>query len=208
MKSGEKMEEMFPFWYGGGEPYDELCEEFQDVIRAVGQGDLGNNEAEWQKSVDGKMAQLLLCDQLSRNAFRGKEEAFAYDDTAVDIAKELSKGLMEVKSEKSELAIPNLSGDCYLPYLQFIISPLMHSETPEDHELAMEVADYSVELAPSHLKEAFQRTRALEIEHKEVIDTFGRYPHRNNKRGRASTPEELQWLANEDELPGWAKSQG
>ena len=135
---------MFPFWYGGGEPYDELCEEFQDVIRAVGQSDLRNNEAEWQKSVDGKMAQLLLCDQLSRNAFRGKEEAFAYDDTAVDIAKELSKGLMEVKSEKSELAIPNLSGDCYLPYLQFIISPLMHSETPEDHELAMEVADYSL----------------------------------------------------------------
>lgn len=200
------MQEMFPFWYGGGKEYDELCRSFKNVIQAAGKGELEEIEEEWHKTVDGKMAQLLLCDQLSRNAFRGTDKAFAYDDKAMDIARDMSKGLLGAGS--GALSIPNLSGDCYIPYLQFVTSPLMHSEAIADHELALEVADYSLGVAPDYLQETFREMKNHEIEHKEVIDKFGRYPHRNNKLGRESTKEELEWLSQEDELPGWAKSQG
>ena len=198
------MEEMFPFWYGGAKQYDELCQNFQDVIRTAGKGELGGD---WQTTVDGKMAQLLLCDQLSRNAFRGEEEAFAYDDLATEIAREISNGLVDEPRGQDEITVPTLSGQIYLPYMQFVISPLMHSELIHDHELAVEVADYSIAVAPDHLVDSFKRTKGMEMEHKLVVDKFGRYPHRNNKLGRESTPEELEWLSNEDELPGWAKSQ-
>ena len=207
MQSGKFMDAMFPFWYAGAPEYDQLCQSFQDVVRKAGKGEL--KESQWESTVDGKMAQIVLCDQLSRNAFRGQEEAFAYDEKAMEIARDMSNGLLKQQSAKGEeITLPNLEGEVYLPYLQFIVSPLMHSELPHDHELALEVADYSVQLAPEHLKETFEGTKNFELEHKKVIDRFGRYPHRNKSMGRESTPEELEWLSNEDELPGWAKSQG
>jgi uncharacterized protein (DUF924 family) len=70
----------------------------------------------------------------------------------------------------------------------------------------LEVADFSLAVAPDNLKSMFEFTKQVELEHKMVIDQFGRYPHRNEKLGRESTREELKWLSMED-LPGWAKSQ-
>lgn len=208
MKSGSEMQAMFPYWYGGAKEYDLLCQDFRDAIRSSGKGELDDQE-EWQSTVDGKMAQIILCDQLSRNAFRGQEEAFAFDEKGLDVARELSNGLVALEPKKDQdIVLPNLTGLVYLPYLQFVISPLMHSELLPDHELAMEVAEFSIEAAPEHLREQFEGTKAFELEHKVVVERFGRYPHRNANLGRESTSEELEWLSNTDELPGWAKSQG
>lgn len=208
MKSGSEMLAMFPYWYGGAKEYDVLCQKFQDAIRQTGRGAFDDQE-EWQSTADGKMAQIILCDQLSRNAFRGQEEAFAFDEKGLDVARDLSKGLVALEPQKDQdILLPDLAGLVYPPYLQFVISPLMHSELLPDHELAMEVADFSIEVAPEHLREQFEGTKAFELEHKVVVEQFGRYPHRNANLGRESTPEELEWLANEEELPGWAKSQG
>lgn len=221
MKQGTCFEPMIAYWYAGGEPYDALCKDhFASVIRSVGKGDFGGSGEEanaWQKTVDGRIAQILLFDQFSRNAFRGTDEAFAYDDKAMTLAREMSQVLVascstendKINHKKNGITIPSLvEGEVYPPYLQFIVSPLMHSESKDDHELALEIADYSVSVAPDGLVEAFERTKNSELEHKKVIDRFGRYPHRNKNLGRESTPVELEWLANVDELPAWAKSQG
>uniref|UniRef100_A0A7S1VMR4 Uncharacterized protein n=1 Tax=Grammatophora oceanica TaxID=210454 RepID=A0A7S1VMR4_9STRA len=128
----------------------------------------------------------------------------------MEISRELSSALMSTSAKECAadtiIRLSTLDGEVYPPYLQFIISPLMHSELVEDHELATKVADFSLAVAPDSLKECFGRTKSMELEHKKVIDMFGRYPHRNDKLGRESTPEEIEWLASDD-LPAWAKSQ-
>ncbi|CAB9526871.1 Bacterial protein of unknown function (DUF924) [Seminavis robusta] len=212
MQSGSTFQEMMPFWYAGGTEYDVLCQKFKDVIRTANQGRLlQQDDDDWHTTVDGKMAQIVLCDQLARNAFRGTEEAFAGDEGAMEIAREMSQELISSttsssRPDNSGIILPSLQGIVYPPYLQFIISPLMHSELPNDHDLAVEVADFSVEVAPDHMKQSFQSTKDMELDHKTVIDQFGRYPHRNKKLGRESTAEELEWLSSDD-IPDWAKSQ-
>jgi len=136
---------------------------------------------------------MLLCDQLSRNCFRGTDEAFAYDDTAVACCRALmsKRGLWTA----------------YAPaQLTFLLTPGQHSEDLRDHEANMDVI--------RHLEEAlgegdpFTRTmRGFVVDHMTVVERFGRYPHRNAVLGRASTAEEEAYLADVDHLPGWAKSQ-
>jgi len=213
MKRGEKMQEMMPFWFAGGDDYDVLCQNFRGAIQGACKAGSTLDEP-WRTTVDGKMAQIIMFDQLSRNAFRGTDEAFQYDDAALDIARDMSQMLISTcqkgdgDQDENPIILPTLSGEVYTPYLQFFVSPLMHSEALDDHTLALQVCDFSAEVVPKHMTKMYENVKQFELEHKDVIDRFGRYPHRNAKLGRKSTPEELEWLSNEDELPGWAKSQG
>jgi len=90
---------MQTFWFGGCPEYDELCKSFCPVIRAVGDKELPDKF--WNTSVDGKMSQLILCDQLSRNCFRGADEAFAYDECSLEIARNLAKCKILSKEEST-----------------------------------------------------------------------------------------------------------
>lgn len=70
-------------WWGAGGPgFDAQCAAFADTIRAVGSGAL-----DYGDDADGRLAAILLCDQLSRGAFRGSPEAFAYDATALRLSR-------------------------------------------------------------------------------------------------------------------------
>lgn len=89
----------------------------------------------------------------------------------------------------------------YSAYLMFCILPLMHSENLQSHETALKLIDYAASISPRD----WSGMRKYELDHKKVVDQFGRYPHRNAKLGRESTEEELAWLAS-DEVPGWAKT--
>lgn len=189
---------MQKFWFGGGEEYDALCLPFCETIREAGNEQLCDDW--WHTTIDGKVSQLILCDQLSRNCFRGDDEAFAYDDCSLGTARSLADGsILETKQS-------DLTGEFYPPYATFVIMAMMHSESSNDHETCLEVLEWASEKAPQ-LDHWWDGQRKFELEHKEVIDKFGRYPYRNKKKGRESTKEELEWLANVDELPGWAKSQ-
>jgi len=208
------MDTVLEFVYAGGESYDELCRNhFTDTIRSVSKGTFGDDGDKWQTTVDGQMAQILLFDQFSRNAFRGQAEAFAYDEKAMSLARALTRDVFSCdEAEKAAikekgLSLPSLQGELYLPYMQFIMSPLLHSEQVEDHALGEKVADFQLDVSPEKLNNVFQMAKEAQAEHKEVVDKFGRYPHRNKSLGRESTPEELEWLADENR-PGWAKSQG
>ena len=181
-----------------GPEYDKLCQPFCPVIRDVGNKKLPDEY--WNTCVEGKVSQLILCDQLSRNVFRGTDEAFAYDDCALDIARNLANCNILGCEESS------LEGEFYPPFATFVATALMHSECLDDHKLSLEVLDWASKECPQ-LKEWWETSRQYELDHKKVIEEFGRYPHRNKKKGRKSTEKELAWLANEDELPQWAKSQ-
>jgi uncharacterized protein (DUF924 family) len=192
LETGSYLNDMAPFWFMGHKEYDKLCTAFAPVVRDAGEKKLiSDKETDWD-SVDGKLSQLILCDQLSRNCFRGTDEAFKYDNVALEIAK--------------NLAAISLADDAnfYGSYSFFPITAFMHSEDLKDHKLAAQVIEKAKVSCP-----AYEWTLQDEylLDHTTVVERFGRYPHRNKIKGRDTTKEEEEWLSSPD-IPSWAKSQG
>ncbi len=124
----------------------------------------------WREIAKGRLAEIIILDQFSRNIFRGSPLAFACDAQALTLAQEAvhAKADQElVASEKSFL---------YMPY--------MHSESVEIHEVALKLFN----------QPGLEYSLKYEQMHMDVIKRFGRYPHRNAVLGRNSTPEELKFL--------------
>jgi len=170
-----------------GAAHDASCMPFVDLIYACKKGEL-DELPEW-RSDEGLYAKLLLCDQYSRNCFRGTSEAFAFDELAVTFARRLYEG----KHHESYTSMT--------PFI-FLATPAQHSENIKDHEMNAEIVDYFQKKFPGY--EANMIASHCK-DHKEVIDKFGRYPHRNAALNRESTPEEKEWLAGD--IPSWAGSQ-
>jgi uncharacterized protein (DUF924 family) len=126
---------------------------------------------EWRASPWGRLAEIIVLDQFSRNMFRGDARAFAADPLALGLAQ-------EAVATKADLALtPVERAFLYLPY--------MHSESRVIHEAAERLFR---ENTP-------KLNYDFELRHKAIIDRFGRYPHRNATLARESTPEELAFLA-------------
>ena len=196
LRSGSFVGEMSPIWfYMGNKEYDNLCQPFSDVIRDAAR----TSFPEWERSVDPNMAKIVLFDQLSRNCFRGTEEAYAYDHLSQPLARDLSKYALDKDNEKKDYSF---TGEMYGCYGNFCILTLMHSETLEDHELALKLVEWGKSVAPEM---SWDMTKGFLLEHKAVIDRFGRYPHRNKQMRREGTEEEIEWLSRKEELPSWAK---
>ena len=125
----------------------------------------------WRATPEGRLAEILVLDQFSRNVYRDTPRAFAQDALALALAQEL------VASGQ----------DRSLPLVQrsFAYMPYMHSESALVH--AQAVALFS--------QPGLEDTLRFELRHQEIIDRFGRYPHRNALLGRASSPEELVFLS-------------
>lgn len=200
LQSGSFLNDMAKFWFAGGKDYDALCQRFSDVVRDAGQKNL--NGANWN-SVQGKLSQLILCDQLTRNCFRGTNEAFQYDNTSLEIANELAITCLSSSYDTSygDVDVVNFF---YPSYSFFLILALMHSESLVDHKTAKQVLDKAKGSKECTYDWRFQEGWLKE--HTEVIEKFGRYPHRNISKGRETTPTEQAYLTSPD-LPGWAKSQ-
>ena len=125
----------------------------------------------WREEPLGALAEVIVLDQFSRNMFRDRAEAFAYDTLALVLAQEAIRRKLDTELEPG--------------YKSFLYMPFMHSESVEIHEIAMFLFDQP------GLEDNFN----YELKHKEIIDRFGRYPHRNELLGRESTPEEIEFLA-------------
>lgn len=131
---------------------------------------------EWRQTAAGRLAEIIVIDQFSRNMFRDNKAAFAFDFLAVA----LTQNAIDVGADIELLDQPKK--------LSFLYMPLMHSESPIIHKQAVEMFS----------KPGLESNLAFEHKHKVIIDEFGRYPHRNNILGRKSTPAELAFL----EKPG------
>jgi len=124
----------------------------------------------WRASARGRLAEVIVLDQFSRNVHRDTAAAFANDALALALSQEaVAKGC-----------------DLELPVQQraFLYLPYMHSESPVIHEEALRL----------FATPGLEHNLDFERRHKAVIDRFGRYPHRNAALGRASTAEELDFL--------------
>lgn len=126
---------------------------------------------EWRNTAEGRLAEIIVLDQFSRNMFRGSGKSFQYDSLALALAQQAIIDGDDVK----------------LPQVQrsFMYLPFMHSESEKIHRQAMALYE----------KNGIQSNLDFEIKHKNIIDRFGRYPHRNKLLGRSSTAEEIQFLS-------------
>lgn len=124
----------------------------------------------WRKSAIGRLAEIIVLDQFSRNIFRGTKKAFENDAVALILAEEL----VQLGFDKDLPVDKRVFG--YLPF--------MHSESKIIHELAMRL------FSDLGDKESID----YEVMHKNIIDRFGRFPHRNEILGRESTLDEKEFI--------------
>ena len=123
--------------------------------------------APWQAAPRECLALVILLDQFPRNMFRGRARAFAADALARTAARALLPRAGELSAEERLFA--------YLPF--------EHSESLADQNLACEL-----------MKDFDQEQLRYALRHRAIIERFGRFPHRNAALGRASTPEEIEFL--------------
>jgi uncharacterized protein (DUF924 family) len=208
LRHGACLQIMQPLWWTGDPEYDALCRCFSETVRQVGRKGSFDSSSIKEDSgslsqIDKTMSELILCDQLSRNCFRGEAEAFAYEHVAIQAARSIA----EEAFGSFKAASITAKGDIYPPYLSFCATAMMHSESLADHEMAVNVIELGKASAPSQVKRFFELQMGMELAHMDVIERFGRFPHRNDALGRQNTCEEALWLSDYDNLPAWAKSQ-
>jgi uncharacterized protein (DUF924 family) len=166
---GEVAPEKQARWWKKSPEFDGLCREhFEAELQAIADGKLES----LKDGPRGYLAYILLCDQMPRNIFRDTPKAFAWDALALAATRELieSGGLLELHPREQS----------------FALMPLMHSEDKEVHELSLRMFE---ELAERGID-----TAGYAKKHKDIVDRFGRYPHRNKILGRESTAEEIEFL--------------
>ncbi len=126
---------------------------------------------DWRLTPAGRLAEIIVLDQFSRNIFRGDSRAFAADPLALALAQEA------VATGADRALSPQERAFLYMPY--------MHSESQVIHAVAECLFRENTAKENHH----------FELRHKAIIDRFGRYPHRNAALGRQSTQEEIDFLA-------------
>ncbi|NRA65635.1 MAG: DUF924 domain-containing protein [Pseudobacteriovorax sp.] len=156
------------FWFKKDKAFDEeVRSRFGDVIEAALRCEL----YKWRDEPQGRVAEIIVLDQFTRNAFRDTNKAFSGDQLALCLSQTAHQ--LKIYENLEEAAVAFL----YMPY--------MHSESREIHVTALEIYQTNPSL---------QRTLEYEIKHKKIIDRFGRYPHRNAILGRQSSEEEILFL--------------
>ena len=153
-------------WFSRDEAFDrEFRERFLDAHDAAARRELDD----WSGTADGVLALLVLLDQFPRNAFRDTAHMFATDALALMFAK--------------NAIAAGLDRDVAEDVRAFVYMPLMHSEALDDqHACCIHMQQFGGE----SLKYA-------EI-HRDIIERFGRFPHRNPSLGRTTTAEEQAFL--------------
>ena len=125
----------------------------------------------WRETPPGRLAEIIVLDQFSRNMFRDQPQAFACDAMALALAQTAVATQADAVLEIQQRA--------------FVYMPYMHSESPLIHGTAQALFSQA----------GLESSLASEQHHKAILDRFGRYPHRNAILGRPSTTEELEFLA-------------
>ena len=168
-------------WWGHSPATDELLRErFGAAATAAVAGRLDH----WAEAPRGRLALILLLDQLPRAIHRDTPGAFAQDAAARVLAEQ---GL---ESGTDELLRPIERLFLYLPF--------EHSEDLEDQDRSVELFGELAESIPEEQRSTFSNFVDYAQKHRDVVASFGRFPHRNRILGRESTPEEIAFL----EQPG------
>ena len=165
-------------WWSKDAAVDAECRaRFLHPVEAAGQGKLDY----WGSAARGRLALILLTDQFPRNIFRGKARAFAFDAAA--------------RTHNLEGIALGHDRELRLIERVFFYLPLEHSESLADQERAVALYEELAAAAPPEQKATFADFHRYAVRHRDIIARFGRFPHRNSLLERASTIEEVAFLA-------------
>jgi uncharacterized protein (DUF924 family) len=154
-------------WWKVDNELDQLIKQrFEKVLNQASLGELFH----WRIDSHGRLAEIIILDQFSRNIYRNTAQAFTQDPLALVLAQEA----VTIESYR----------DLSPTETSFLLMPYMHSESKIIHEEAEKLFKL---YAPENNYE-------FELKHKVIVDRFGRYPHRNEILGRESTQEEIEFL--------------
>jgi uncharacterized protein (DUF924 family) len=185
-RQSEPFRACFARWYGKQPAIDdEIRTRFEPVLLATTRDGRRWDEelADWQRVPFGLLALVLLLDQFPRNMYRDSARMYAYDDLALSVA---TVAIREYETQPLALV-----------QRMFLYMPLMHTENLTLQQAMVARFEGLAELAAVRSAQNVSFFRfALDYaqKHREVVETFGRFPHRNRILGRTSTPAELEFL--------------
>lgn len=153
---------------------DEIRQKYEALWLQAKNGELVN----WLETAEGSLALLILLDQLPLNMYRNQAESFATEALAIKYAKQTVTNNFD-----KQIPIENRA---------FVYMPLMHSENIDDQNLSVELFE----------KAGLEGNHRFALHHRDIIERFGRFPHRNSILGRNSTAEEIEYLNSDKAFTG------
>ncbi len=176
--SAPQIDRRMDIWFGEDPVFDaEIEKAFAGDVERACKGKLDH----WADEPHGRLALIILIDQFRRNIHRNTIEAFSKDKLALKLCVE---GAMAKKDRR-------------LSPIQkvFFYMPLQHAESPKVQSKSVELFNKLAESVSPTYQETFLTVAQFAELHKDIIDQFGRFPHRNALLGRDNTPEEEEYLA-------------
>ncbi len=175
--SAPQIDRRMDIWFSEDPVLDlEIEKEFANEVEAASDGKLNH----WAVDPHGRLALIILIDQFRRNIYRNSAAAFSKDKLALRLCVE---GAME-KKDRDLTPIQRV----------FFYMPLQHSESPKVQAKSVELYDRLAETVSLTDRETFLTVAQFAELHKDIVDQFGRFPHRNKLLNRENTAEEAEYL--------------
>ena len=176
--SAPQIDRRMDVWFSEDPLFDhEIEKEFADEVKKASKGQLDH----WASKPHGRLALIILIDQFRRNMYRNTAKAFSKDQLALKLC---VQGAME-KKDRELTPIQKV----------FFYMPLQHAESRKVQAKSVELYQRLAETVSPTLRETFMTVAQFAELHKDIIDRFGRFPHRNALLNRDNTPEEDEYLA-------------
>ncbi|MDH3689098.1 MAG: DUF924 domain-containing protein [Gammaproteobacteria bacterium] len=184
----ECIEDRSNLWFSATPAQDaEIRRLFEADVKRAGAGQLDA----WKKTAQGHLVLIVLLDQFPRNIYRGRPEAFEFDEQALRLC---LVGL-DRKIDQTLTLVEQV----------FFYMPLQHAEDAVAQRLSVEKSEQHLKETPAVMQKFVQDNYKYAIQHQRIIDRFGRFPHRNPILGRTPTAEERDYLAKGGSTFGQAK---
>ena len=176
--SAPQIDQRMDVWFGEDAAFDLECKKrFTDDVSAASEGKLDH----WAHKPRGRLALILLLDQFRRNIYRDTAEAFAMDKAALKLC-------VEGAMAKADKGLPPI-------YRVFFYMPLQHAESRKVQAKSVALFSKLAEAVTPTYRETFETITQFAELHRDIIEQFGRFPHRNALLGRENTPEEDEYLS-------------
>jgi uncharacterized protein (DUF924 family) len=165
-------------WFGRDDAFDqEIRDGFGELVAAAA---CGKACTDWQQTAEGALALLIVLDQFPRNIHRGSSDAFAADA----LARRTADGSLAVGFDQ----------EIRWEHRFFFYLPFEHSEDAEDQARSVALFRAWLEASPPEHRATAEDQLTYVLRHQEIVQRFGRFPHRNAALGRTTTAEEAAFL--------------
>lgn len=165
-------------WFGDGRSHDDIIRQrFGTIHERASRDDL---DGAWAATPQGRIALIVVLDQFSRHIHRDTQRAFAQDPAAQRLA------AAGVERGEDLRLMPAQRTFFYLPF--------EHAEDIELQRVGVRRFEDLARTVAASLRAEYDSFRGYAQRHREIIERFGRFPHRNKILGRVSTPEEIEFL--------------